>query len=55
MCGILAYIGKEEFSLKKTKELLSLMKNRGPDNQEHLGFNFKKKKNFIFSFSTKNY
>ena len=48
MCGILAYIGKEEFSLKKTKELLSLMKNRGPDNQEHLGFNFKKKKILFF-------
>ena len=48
MCGILAYIGKEEFSLKKTKELLSLMKNRGPDNQEHLDFNFKKKKILFF-------
>jgi len=24
------------------------MKNRGPDNQEHLGFNFKKKKILFF-------
>ena len=48
MCGILAYIGEEEFSLKKTKKLLSLMKNRGPDNQEHLNFDFKKKKILFF-------
>ena len=26
MCGILAYIGKEDFSSKKTSELLKLMK-----------------------------
>ena len=48
MCGILAYIGEEKFSLKKTKELLCLMKNRGPDNQEHLKFNFHKKKIVFF-------
>ena len=48
MCGILAYIGEEEFSLKKTKKLLRLMKNRGPDNQEYLKFNFDKKKIVFF-------
>ena len=44
MCGLLAYIGKEEFSLRKTKELLSLMKNRGPDNQSYKKINI-----FIYS------
>lgn len=48
MCGILAYIGKEDFSSKKTSELLKLMKNRGPDNQEFRKFNFKKKNIFLF-------
>ena len=48
MCGILAYIGKENFSSKKTRQTLSLMKNRGPDNQKCLRLNFNKKKNLLF-------
>lgn len=48
MCGLLAYIGKEEFSLRKTKELLSLMKNRGPDNQQKLNLSFNGKKIMFF-------
>ena len=48
MCGILAYIGKENFSSKKIRQTLSLMKNRGPDNQKCLRLNFHKKKILLF-------
>ena len=48
MCGILAYIGKENFSSKKTRQTLSLMKNRGPDNQKCLRLKFNKKKILLF-------
>ena len=55
MCGILAYIGKENFSSKKIRQTLSLMKNRGPDNQKCLRLNFHKKKNFTIPLKIKNY
>ena len=41
MCGLAGYIGKETVSKKSLNQTLKLMKNRGPDFQSFLNYEFK--------------
>ena len=49
MCGIAGSIVNKNIERSKIFELLSLMKNRGPDNQAFKEFKFNKKKLYFFS------
>lgn len=43
MCGIAGFISKNSINDDKIKKILDSMYNRGPDNQNHIRFKFKKK------------
>ena len=47
MCGIAGSLINNQLSNSKVSKILSLMKNRGPDNQSFNQFSFNKK-NCIF-------
>ena len=43
MCGLAGYIGNKTVNIKKIREILKLMNNRGPDNQNFIKFSLLKK------------
>ena len=49
MCGIAGYIGSSKISNQSIKKTLLLMKNRGPDFQNYVEINEKKKIYFLHS------
>ena len=49
MCGIAGSLINNQLSNSKVSKILSLMKNRGPDNQSFNQFSFNKKKLYFFS------
>lgn len=49
MCGLAGYIGNKTVNIKKIREILKLMNNRGPDNQNFIKFSLLKKNLYLFS------
>ena len=48
MCGLAGYIGNKTVNIKKIREILKLMNNRGPDNQNFIKFSLLKKNLYLF-------
>lgn len=48
MCGIAGYFGKKTFKIKEIKNILSSMRNRGPDFRKYIHFKIQNKNLYLF-------